>query len=39
MILLWEISIREFQTTVSNILAFLGAHSVKGLLAIWETQV
>ena len=39
MILILEMSIREFETTLSNILASLVAQMVKHLPAIWETQV
>ena len=39
MILILEMSNREFETTLSNILASLVAQMVKHLPAIWETQV
>ena len=39
MILILEMSIREFETTLSNILASLVAQMVKHLPEIWETQV
>ena len=39
MILILEMSIREFETTLSTILASLVAQMVKHLPEIWETQV